>query len=309
MAFIMLFFSPKFGILHPRTPLFAFFMIPLFLTILAKFNTYVSEKSAYYLDFDLRDNRLFPNFRQEDLIEIFAVFTSFVFLSNMLYAPIFLPNIFSKSTIGIKSSIAMNLFRFLSLIVVPKRIYSFVKENVKFSESGDYSDIASNITLTTTKIAVLSLSSVWNYVNVFGSILLSFLTIWINDRSIKFPFPVLDSEKKKFVFRPTSIQDMMMNLFGGRYPNFTGKKDDFTLAIFMFIFWLVLMSSVMNQISFLNGKDSVKGTIGVLNTLISIVLNLVIPMKMLNFTKQFKYSSEISTLGTLLGMTVTNIFF
>lgn len=307
----VVFISRNTGLLNFRSPVFAFFTLPLALIILTKHNKYVSEKSAYYLDFDINDNRLFPNFLREDVVEIFAVFLSFVFLSNMLYVPLF--GVFPKARVGNvsidRSSIGMNVFRFLSLIVVPKTIYAFVKENVKFRDAGDYSNIASNITLTSTKIAVLSLSSVWNYINVFGSILLSFLTIRINDMNLKFPFPVFDANERKYVIRATTMQDVMVNFFGDRYPNFTGSKDDFTLAVFMFIFWLVIMSSVMNQMSFLSGKPSVSGMTGVIKTLISIGLNLVIPMTMLNATRQYKYSTEISTVGTLLGMTITNTFF
>ena len=291
------FIDKKIGLLHPKSIVFIWFLVPFILTILTIYSPPVSKMANELMGFDIKDPNLFRN--EEDRIEILSVFVSYSLLMQIMYAPFIIGDkrsIPSKITSIRKMDIPFILFRMLSIIIIPRSVSLFLKNNVSF-KSPEHSQVASTLTFLTTNIGLVTLDKIWNPFSFVLSSILSILTITVNDSNIKVPYFYL--EKNKYKMGLYNIRDNIKWTLGSEYPTFKSTPDDIILGVFLLSFWLIIVSSIINNIPFIQDFMPQQSF---LRFLINVFTLTFIPIFFKNMSYGKKYSTEITTLGSLIGI-------
>lgn len=292
----------KIGLVHPKSITFVWFTLPFISTILSIYNPKLSSLANNYLGFDVKNPNIFKD--NENRIEILSMYISYVLLIQIIYAPIVLGDrkrMPTKITDITRRDIPMILFRIISVMIIPRSVSLFLKNNVKFEEEG-YSQVLGNLGYLTSNIGIVTLDNIWNPFSFIVSGILSLMTIKFNDADMKMPY--LYFEKGKLKVGEIYYKQLIKNILGSPYPNFKNKADDMILASFLLCFWLVVASVVIKQIPVL--QDYIVDD-SFITMLTNIATFTMIPILFKNMSYGTKYASEMTTLGSLLGVVVSTI--
>lgn len=291
------FIDKKIGLLHPKSIVFIWFLVPFILTILTIYSPPVSKLANDLMGFDIKNPNVIKN--DEDRIETLSVFVSYTLLMQILYAPFVIgdkKSIPFKITTIKKQDIPFLLFRMLSIIIIPRSVSLFLKNNVSF-KTPEYSHVASALTFLTTNIGLVTLDKIWNPFSFVLSSILSILTITINNSNIKVPYFYL--EKNKYKMGLYNIKEQIKWILGTEYPTYKSSPDDIILGVFLMSFWLIIVSSIINNIPFIQDFMPQQSF---LRFLINVFTLTFIPIFFKNMSYDKKYSTEITTLGSLIGI-------
>jgi hypothetical protein len=301
-------FNSKFGLINPKSITFIWLSLPTFLLLMSTHEKRYSKPLASgLLGIDIPE-KFDPWNNNNHKTELVAAFLSFLLLTQIIYAPLIIhsSSVVSNLKQGKLSKIAIQeipsiVFRIVSIIVVPRTIQLFIKNNVYF-ESPEHSLIASNMSHTLTTLFVISHPSIWNPISTIASLVMAFFTIRFNERDVSIVYPTLkydDNNRLRMVFQKgPGVKTVVKAVVGGEYPRFTSSADDKVLYGFMFSLFIVLLSALLSRMDLVPIDESI------ITLFMNMVLVMAIPMFFRNMAKYPSYQSELNTLGTLLGMFV-----
>ena len=287
----------KIGLLYPKSIVFIWFSLPFVLTLFTIYNSRFAQLANQIMGFDIKSPNVFKN--EDDRIETLSVFISYVLLVQIIYAPFAVGDrrkLPFKLTSIKKSEIPVLIFRMISVIIIPRTVSLFLKNNVSF-KSPEYSQIASTLAFLTTNIGVVALDKLWNPFSFALSSVLSILTITFNDSNVKLPYFYVENNKYKTGLYP--VKSMVKMVLGAEYPTFARNPDDMILAVFLMSFWLIVVSSLISNIPFI---DMFLPQQSFIRVLLNVCAFTLIPIFFKNISVGKKYSTEFTTMGSLMGI-------
>ena len=306
-------FHNKFGIIQPKSITFSMVTLPTLLLLMSIHEKrYFKKIASVVLGIDLPENIDIKNNNHKT--ELLAVYLSFLIIIQILYVPLVVRSDSlaqslkrgKLSTLTV-SEIPTVLFKILSVIVIPRNIHLFVKNNIYFDDP-QYSLIASNLSQTISNIFLVSQTALWNPLSTVISLIASFLTIRMNDADVDIIYPsfTLTKGKPRVAFERIKFRSVLKSVAGGIYPDYDNKEDDRLLAGFMFFFWIVTSSAIISKIDAV--KDFFDLDESISTTLINLGLLVAVPIFFRNIAKYPSYQSELNTLGSLIGIFVPLMF-
>lgn len=299
-----MFLHNKIGLLYPKSVAFNILTLPFFLLILTLHNKHVKSYAFTYFGIDIKNNQSLSN--KDYQIELLAVYFAYLILTQTFYSVFMSKKLkVSKGKLtNIKpKDIPLLLFNIMSIIVIPRSVYLFIKDNMYFDDTSNLI-ISSKIGYYSALITVIGATNVWNIPYLLISAFITAGTIKFNDLNLNLYYPVISFKRKLQInFEEINMRIMLSHIFGIPFPRSDSSKfNKIALVLFVGVFFFVF--SYFRYIPALDFLIEEKSLYKVVQqTMLFILLPIYISR---NYSNK-RYTSELIFLSNMVSFIIPEI--